>query len=67
MYDINRRTKFKTVGELKGLLTGLSDDTSVLICGDNYAWFHVEKDDPVICLDNEDLDECYEDEMEEST
>ena len=60
MYDIEKRTKFETVGELKKLINELPDDTRVLICGDYYAWFHVEEEDSFICLDNENLDECYE-------
>ena len=60
MYDIERRQNFSTVGELKELLNDIPDNTQVTICGDSYAWFHVEKDKSVVTLDNEDLEECYE-------
>lgn len=64
MYNINRRKQFGTVGDLKKLLENISDDTKVVICGDDYCCFHIEEDESVICLDCEDLDECYEIEEE---
>ena len=60
MYDISKRKQFSTVGELKKLLENYSDDTQIVITGDDYCWFHAEKDESVICLDTEDLEECYE-------
>jgi hypothetical protein len=62
MYNINRRKKFSTVGDLKKLLANVSDETEVVICGDSCCWFHIEEDESVICLDCEDLDECYDEE-----
>ena len=59
MYDIKRRKNFNTVFELKKLLAGLPDDSEICICGDSNCWFHIEKDESVICLDNEDLEESY--------
>lgn len=64
MYDIERRTKFDTVGDLKKLLKDVSDETKICITGDDYCWFHIEEDESVICLDCEDLDDCYEIEEE---
>lgn len=61
MYDINKRKQFKTVGELKEILNDIPDDTQVLICGEDYGWLHIEQDNSVVCLDNEDLECCYED------
>ena len=60
MYDINKRKNFNTVGDLKKLLASIPDETKVVVCGDDYCWFHIEEDGSVICLDMEDLDECYE-------
>lgn len=60
MYDILKRKQFSTVGELKQLLENYSDNTQIVITGDDYCWFHVEQDESVICLDVEDLEECYE-------
>lgn len=62
MYDINKRKQFNTVGDLKALLANIADDTKIVICGDTYCWFHIEMDESIICLDCEDLDECYEEE-----
>lgn len=59
MYNIKRRKSFNTVYELKMLLAELPDDSEVCICGDSNCWFHIEKDESVICLDNEDLEESY--------
>ena len=60
MYDISKRKQFSTVGELKQLLKNYSDDVQIVVTGDDYCWFHVENDESVICLDTEDLEECYE-------
>ena len=59
MFDINKRKKFSTVGELKELLSGVPDDTKVEILCDKYCWFHMEEDGSVVNLDYEDLDESY--------
>lgn len=59
MYNIEKRTSFSTVGELKKLLENLSDETQVFITGDSACWFHIEEDESVICLDTEDLEDCY--------
>lgn len=64
MYNINKRKQFETVGDLKKLLASIPDETKVVICGDDYCWFHIEEDESVVCLDCEDLDECYEIEEE---
>ena len=61
MYNINRRKSFNTVGDLRELLKDIPSETKIVITGDDYCWFHIEKDESVVCLDCEDLDECYED------
>jgi hypothetical protein len=65
MYDINRREQFETVGDLKRLLAEIPDETRIVITGDSYCWFHIEEDETVICLDCEDLEDCYEIEEDE--
>lgn len=60
MFDLNKRRQFETVGELKALLSSLSEDTRVVITGDDYCWYHEEEDGSCICLDTEPLDESYE-------
>ena len=62
MYDISKRKQFSTVGELRQLIAGLNDDTRVVVTGDDYCWFHIEKDESVICFDVEDLEDCYDEE-----
>lgn len=60
MYDIERRKQICTVGELKELLNDVPDETWISVGGDSQAWFHIKKDNSLVCLDNEDLEECYE-------
>lgn len=61
MYDITKRKKFNTVGDLKELLKDIPDETQIVVTGDDYCWFHIEQDGSVICLDVEELDDAYED------
>jgi hypothetical protein len=60
MYDITKKKQFHTVGDLKELLKDISDETKIVVTGDDYCWFHVEEDGSVICLDVEELDDAYE-------
>ena len=60
MYNINKRKQFNTAGDLKKLLEEVSDETKIVVCGDDYCWFHIEEDESVACLDCEDLEDCYE-------
>ena len=60
MYDITKRKQFSTVGDLKKLLENISDETQIVVTGDDYCWFHIEQDGSVICLDVEELDDVYE-------
>jgi hypothetical protein len=60
MYDITKKKKFSTVGDLKELLKDIPDETKIVVTGDDYCWFHIEEDGSVICLDVEELDDAYE-------
>lgn len=60
MYDITKKKKFSTVGDLKELLKNIPDETKIVVTGDDYCWFHIEEDGSVICLDVEELDDAYE-------
>lgn len=62
MYDITKRKQFSTVGGLKELLKDIPNETQIVVTGDDYCWFHIEKDGSVICLDVEELDDAYEEE-----
>ena len=35
-------------------------EAQITICGDDYVCIHVARDNSVVTLDNEDLDDCYE-------
>ena len=59
-YRIEKRKQFNTAGDLKKLLADVGDDTKVVVCGDDYCWFHIEEDGSIVCLDCEELDEAYE-------
>ena len=63
MYDVNKRKNLSgmNVGELINELNKLPKDAKVLCCGDDYLYLHVEKDDSVICIDTEDLEDLYAD------
>lgn len=67
MFDIKERKQFNTVGELMELLKHIPSDTKICITGDDFCWFHIEQDRSVICLDCEDLEDCYEEVENETT
>ena len=53
-----------TVSALIEELKKLPPDAKIAICGDSYCFIHVETDNSVVCIDNEMLDECYENLLE---
>ena len=50
-----------TVGQLVDILQGLPQDAQIVICGDDYCYIHVESDGSVVNLDNNSLEDCYDD------
>lgn len=62
MYDKNRMTTSYgiTVEYLIEKLSRFPQDAKVTICGDAFCYIHVEQDNSVVNIDNESLDECYE-------
>lgn len=60
MFSILKRSAFQTVGDLRVLLSQLPAETQVCICGDSNCFYHEEQDRSVICLDCEDLEDCYD-------
>ena len=68
MFDLNKRSYFTTLGELRMLLADLPDDTEVSGAGAFGAWLHFDKEKALICIDPESLyanyDEEYGDEEE---
>lgn len=65
MYDKNQRQSYSeiTVGQLIEQLKSLPQDAQIFICGDDYCYIHVESDGSVVNLDNEALEECYDDDI----
>lgn len=63
MYDKNQQTTFHkpTVAQIISRLSELPPDAQITICGDDNCYIHVETDNSVVNMDNEPLDECYED------
>ena len=61
MYDINKRAQFETVGDLMRLLAEIPKDAKVYITGAT-GWIHITSDEKIICLDTENLEDCYEEE-----
>ena len=59
MYDINKRSYFTNLGELRMLFDGLPDDTIVCTGGVNGSYVHFEEDGTLISFDDEDLGEDY--------
>lgn len=62
MFALNKRQPFETAGDLISILSKVSPDTPITICGDNYCFYHEEQDGSGICLDCEDLSENYDEE-----
>ncbi len=60
MFNLTKRSAFQTVGDLRELLCYLPAETRVCICGDISCFYHEEEDRSTICLNCEDLEECYE-------
>lgn len=52
-----------TVGQLVDILQGLPQDAEIVICGDEYCYIHVESDGSVVNLDNNSLEDCYDDDI----
>lgn len=60
MFDIKKKALFDTVGELWELLAELPDVTEITICGSSVNYFHLTLDGKAVCLDSEELTECYD-------
>ena len=70
MFNLEKRTYFATVGELRALLSKYPDDTEITGFG---GWFHVDNEENTVFIDStplnnyydEDDDELEKDELEE--
>ncbi len=65
MYDINKRSYFSHLGELRMLLSNLPNETEVCTSGVLGSYLHFEKDRDLISFDDEDLGSHYDEEYPE--
>lgn len=65
MYDSKQFQSYSelTVGQLVDILQSLPQDAEIVICGDEYCYIHVESDGSVVNLDNNSLEDCYDDDI----
>ena len=65
MYDSKQFQSYSelSVGQLVDILQGLPQDAKIVICGDDYCYIHVESDGSVVNLDNNSLEDCYDDDI----
>jgi len=59
MYDLNKRSYFTTLGELRALLADLPNDTKVCTGGVLGSYLHFTTDNSLVSFDDEDLGEDY--------
>ena len=71
MYDLNKRSYFTTLGELRMLLADLPDDTRIYACGDEDCFLHVDGEGKIVSIDydalDSDYDECFPAEKDDSS
>lgn len=63
MYDLSKRfhKSSMTVKELIEQLCKLPLRATVCICGDDNCYLHTKQDGSAVCIDNDALDDYYED------
>ena len=59
MFDLNKRSYFTTLGELRMLLADLPDETEVCVGGCLGAYIHFADDKPLVSFDDEELNYAY--------
>ena len=66
MYDKNQKRDLSiiTVETLIKMLKPLPQDAKILICGDDYCYIHAESDGTIVNIDNEPLDDCYDEDID---
>lgn len=63
MYDLNKRSYFTTLGELRLLLANYPDDTRIYSCGADDAYLHIDDSGKFVSIDYDDLSSDYNDEL----
>lgn len=66
MYDLNKRSYFTNLGELRMLLANLPNETEVCTGGVLGSYLHFEKDRDLVSFDDEELDDCYDEDLDYS-
>ena len=61
MYDLNKRSYFTTLGELRFLLADYPDDTRIYTCGADDAYLHIDDSGKFVSIDYDDLGSDYDD------
>ncbi len=61
MFDLNKRSYFTTLGELRLLLADYPDDTSIYACGASGCYLHIDDEGKLASIDYDALDFEYED------
>ena len=61
MYDLNKRSYFTTLGELRQLLAEYPDDTRIYACGSTDAYLHIDDSSKFVSIDYDDLGSDYDD------
>ena len=61
-YDINKRERVTTVGDLREALKDVPDSAYVFSCGILYPYIHVDVNGRYINFDDSSLEDAYEEE-----
>ena len=60
MYNLNKRSYFTTIGELRLLLAEYPDDSSIYACGSSGCYLHIDDEDGFVSIDYDALDFDYD-------
>ena len=61
MYDLNKRSYFTTLGELRLLLADYPDDTNIYACGASGCFLHIDDEGSFVSIDYDALGAEYDD------
>ena len=65
MYNPEKRKGYNKVKvkDMINILQELPPEAGICICGDSYVFIHVEEDNSLVNIDNEELSENYEEDF----
>ena len=61
MYNLDKRSYFTTLGELRLLLADYPDDTPIYACGASGCYLHIDDEGSFASIDYDALDSDYDD------